>query len=207
MKMSTYERNFIDQAIIGYSDFHRFRPKSKVLSLHERKNLLDKNFEFNDENLLKIEQINELLHDKLLKAYNMAEVIEDLLISRMQLQDQFISDYEIDFRLSLFSKEKYSRIEDMEGNPFFCYEPLIIVYHKKDISSAKDIESYKESLRSTNFNEYPSGHPLHYQFHSAILHDLKEHTMLSWQDIIDIDQVWFEVILNVQNIEKLNLPT
>ena len=208
MKMSSYERNFIDQATIGYSDFHHYRPKNKVLALHERKNHLNKRFEFTDENLLKIEKINEILQDKLLKAYNMAEVLEEVLISNMQLKENFISDYEIEFRLSLFSRKKYSEIEDLDGNPFFNYEPLLLYFHKRNENcTQQDIDQYKDSLKSTNYNDHPISHPLHSQHHHLLLHDLEDHTILAWQDIIDIDEVWFEVILNVQNISEVNLST
>jgi hypothetical protein len=206
MKMSSYERNFLDQATIGYSDFHRYRSKSKVLSLHERKNQLNKKFEFTAENLLKIEKINELLQDKLLKAYNTAEVLEEELICKQHLNENFISDYEIEFRLSLFSKEKYSGIEDLDGNSFFTYEPLLLSFCKRDGNcTQQDIDDYKDSLKSTNYNDFPVGHPLHYQHHHLLLHDLEDHTILAWQDIIDIDQIWIEVIINVQNICEVKM--
>lgn len=206
MKMSSYERNFVDQATIGYSDFRRYRSKSRVLSLHERKNQLNKKFEFTAENLLKIEKINELLQDKLLKAYNIAEVLEEELICKQHLNENFISDYEIEFRLNLFSREKYSGIEDLDGNPFFTYEPLLLFFHKRDSNcTQQDIDDYKDSLKSTNYNDYPIGHPLKYQYHSLLLHDLEDHTILAWQDIIDIDEIWFEVIINVQNICEVKM--
>lgn len=206
--MSKYEANFIDQATIGFSDFHIYRPKSKVLSLDERKNKLNKKFEFSTENIIKIAKINELLQNKLLKAYDMAEVLEHMLISKMELQHHFISDYEIEFRLHLFSREKYSEIADLDGNPFFTYEPLLLYFHKwNENCTQQDIDDYNKSLKSTNYNHYPVGHPLHYQIHNLILHDLEDHTILAWQDIIDIDEVWFEVILNVQNISKVNLSS
>lgn len=206
MKMSKYEANFNDQAIIGYSDFRRNRHKSKVLSLHERKNHLNKRFEFTDENLLKIEIINELLQDKLLKAYNTAEVLEEELICKQHLNENFISDYKIEFRLSLFSKEKYSGIQDLDGNSFFTYEPSLLFFYKRNENcTQQDIYEYKVSLKSTNYNDHPIGHPLHSQHHHLLLHDLEDHTILAWQDIIDIDEVWFEVIVNVQNISEMKI--
>jgi hypothetical protein len=206
MKMSTYERNFLDQATIGYSDFIRYRPKSKLDSLHERKKQLNKKFEFTTETLFKIEKINEFLLDKLLKAYNTAELMEEELTCKQHLNENFISDYEIEFRLSLFSKEKYSGIEDLEGNPFFTYKPSLLFFYKKNGNSTqKDIDDYKNRIKSTNYNDYPIGHPLHNQHHNIILHDLEDHTILAWQDIIDIEEIWFEVIVNVQNIFEVKM--
>ena len=204
--MSSYEKNFLDQATIGYSDFRRYRPKSKVLSLHERKNRLNKKFEFTAENLRKIEKINEVLQYKLLKAYNTAELLEEKLLSIQYLNDNFISDYEIGFTLVLFSKEKYSGIEDMDGQPFFSYEPLLLPFYKRNGNcTQEDIVENKESIKSTNYNDYPIEHPLHYQHHNLLLHDLEDHTILAWQDIIDIDEIWFEVVIRVQNIFDVNM--
>jgi hypothetical protein len=124
----------------------------------------------------------------------------------MELHDHFIIDYEIEFRLSLFSKGKYSEIEDLDGNPFFNYEPLLLCFHKRNENcTQQDIDDYKDSLKSTNYNDHPIGHPLHSQHHHLLLHDLEDHTILAWQDINDIDEIWFEVVLNVQNISDVNL--
>jgi len=45
--------------------------------------------------------------------------------------------------------------------------------------------------------------PLNHFSHCYIFNDLLDHTILSYQDIIDIEDIWIDVVLRVQNFQVL----
>ena len=134
------------------------------------------------------------------EAFAKAEIIEKYLNEQMQQLDTFISDYEIDFRVSLWAERKYEDIEELQGNSFFETKPSFAFYKRSDTSQS-EIDEHKQWLFEENHNEYPQ--IFKGQHHCYLLHDLIDHTYLSWQDIVDIEEVWFEVIVIVQNFSTL----
>ncbi len=48
-----------------------------------------------------------------------------------------------------------------------------------------------------------ANHPLKNQHHSYLLHHLYDHTFLAWQDIVDIEEIWIEIELTIQNFTIL----
>jgi hypothetical protein len=62
-------------------------------------------------------------------------------------------------------------------------------------------DEHKRFLFEFDLNEYPGA--FIGQRHCALLHDLYDHTYLSFQDIIDIEEVWIEVFVRVQNFTKI----
>lgn len=160
-------------------------------------------FIFNQFHIKRIESINQLLGNKFKKAYDLAEKMEQEILTIIGQTGSFISDYEIEFRLSLFEEKKYAHVEELQGNPFFEYEPSYW-FRKKGGSDNEDINEYKNWLFNENHNEFQHqlNHPLKDQYHCILLHDLYDHTYLSWQDIVDIEEVWFEVMVLFQNIDN-----
>jgi len=200
--MDKYDEIFLEQAKIGYNNFnkqyHHFSDKSNLL--RQRKIQLNNQFEFTEKNVKRINEINQILRQKTESAFDNAEYLENSILDLIKGARPFISDYEIEFKLSLFSPQKYSKIEDLDGNPFFEYNPIL--GFNKSVDSPGLIEIKKNiDLLQTNFNEFQfSEHPLKEQNHCYLLHDLYDHTILSWQDIVDLEEIWFEVILTLQNI-------
>jgi len=202
--MKSCNEIFLEQARIGYANYFRlYHNKKRFQILNDRKHNQNKRFVFDDYNLTRVERINNLLDKKLKDAYHQAGQLEQNLIHEIENKNSFISDYEIDFNLSLYAENKYKDIEDLQGNSFFEFRPTI-GYYKYDKDKIFENEKHKEWLLNTNHNEYENtGHPLKNQHHCWLLHELYDHTYLSWQDIVDIEEVWFEVILTVQNFESI----
>lgn len=182
--------------------FLRYHQKSQYHDLQERKYLLNENFIFSDMNFKRLSDINTLLAEKSESAYQQAERLENDVLTLMQNNDSFISDYEIGFEVSLFSERKYSDIPDLQGNPFFQWEPIWFYKTKKGKESEKN--EHKDWLFKTDHTEViQEGHPLYGFHHCYLFHDLIDHTILSYQDIVDIEDIWFEVVLRIQNFQDI----
>lgn len=121
----------------------------------------------------------------------------------MQNQDTFISDYELSFKLSLFAEKKYADIPDLQGNPLFQCEP--IWFYKAGTGEESEKNRHKDWLFKTDHTEViEEGHPLYGFHHCYLFHDLIDHTILSFQDIVDIEDIWLEVVLRIQNFQDIS---
>jgi hypothetical protein len=199
--MNKYEKLFLQQARKGYFNYIRTGRYKKEIPLIERKHELNKLFEFTVENIDRLKKINNLLFKKSIEAYQTAEIFENSILAMMRQADSFISDYEIQFQFQYFSEVKYSHIPSLQGNPFFEHEPIF--YNKAD-RPKPEIEEAKNWLFNTSHTEIiQKNHPLNNFNHCYIFHDLINHTILSYKDIIDIEDIWVEVKLRVQNFQEL----
>ncbi|MEI6890382.1 MAG: hypothetical protein WCL03_14025 [Bacteroidota bacterium] len=199
--MNKYDKAFFQQARMGYSNFARTRGDMKENVLKERKHELNKQFEFTAENINRLKNINNLLFKKSFEAYQTAETFENNILAMMRQPNSFIFDYDIQFQFQYFSEVKYSHIPSLQGNPFFEHEPIF--YHKAD-RPKPEIEEAKDWLFNTSHTEIKhEDHPLNNFSQCYIFHDLLDHTILSYQDIIDIEDIWIDVILRVQNFHTI----
>ena len=199
-----YDKLFLKQASLGYSNLmHRYYRKNPKEKLRERQHLLDNDFVFSEDTIKRLSDINTLLAEKSEAAYQQAERLENDVLALMQNNDSFISDYEIGFDVSLFSERKYSNIPDLQGNPFFQWEPMS--FYKTKTEKETDNSEHKDWLFKTDHREsIHEGNPLSGFRHSYLFHELTDHTILSLQDIVDIEDIWFEVILRIQNFQEIH---
>ena len=200
--MNKYDKVFLKQARLGYSKFlSHYHRKSQEEDLRDRKHALNKEFVFSEENVNRLSHINKLLADKSKDAYEMAEKLESYILPGMKDPDTFISDYEIEFEVCFFAEKKYSHIPDLQGNPFFECQP--IWFSKADRKEA-ECKEHKDWLFNTDHTEVFQGRQQLSSFkHSYLFHDLIDHTILSYQDIADIEDIWIEVVLTVQNFQEI----
>jgi len=202
-----YDKLFLKQASLGYSNImHRYYRKNPNEKLRERKHLLDMDFVFSEENIKRLSDINTLLTEKSEAAYHQAEKLENDVLALMQNNDPFISDYEIGFVVSLFSEKKYSNVPDLQGNPFYQWEP--VWFYKGKAGKETEKNEHKDWLFKTDHTEViQEGHLLNNFNHCYLFHDLIYHTILSFQDIVDIEDIWLEVVLRIQNFQIIPLLT
>jgi hypothetical protein len=199
--MDSYNKIFLEQARIGYNNFARqYREKEKFNILYKRKNSLNRQFFSDFTNIARVDEINNYLKQKERAAYDQAEQLEQYMLLEMKKDYSFISDYEIEFRVSLFAENKYNNVQELQGDSFFQYEPTL-GFIKFDENNPQLKDDKKDWLFNVNHNEHTD--TFEGQHHCWLLHELYHHTYLSWQDIIDIEEVWFEVILKVQNFESI----
>jgi hypothetical protein len=198
-----YDKLFFEQARLGFDNFSKkYNWKNQYYDLFDRKHKLNKEFMFSDENVKRLSDINAILQGKSELAYKQAERLEANIITDMQNSDPFISDYEIEFLLSFFAEQKYSHIPNLQGNTFFECKPI---WFAKADRSESERKEHKDWLFKTDHTEIiHEGHPLYNFRHCYLFHDLIDHTILSYQDIVDIEDVWIEVVLTVQNFQSVS---
>ena len=122
----------------------------------------------------------------------------------MENHETFIIDYEIGFTFCFFAENKYAHIPDLQGNPFFEYEPIWFL--KAGNKTESEITDHKDFYLKEDFNErIRDGYPLNNFPHCYLFHDLTDHTILALQDIVYIEDIWVEVVLRVQNFQNINL--
>ena len=121
----------------------------------------------------------------------------------MKNPDPFILDYEIEFLMSFFAEQKYAHVSDLQGNAFFECKPMWFAKAHHPESERKE---HKVWLFKTDHTEaIQEGHPLNGFRHCYLFHDLINHTILSYQDIVDIEDIWIEVVITVQNFQSNTL--
>lgn len=189
---------FIEQALLGHDRFRkRYHFKPQYKRLLKRRKYYNGLFDFTHENIKKLEQVNNTLAIAYKQAYKQAEDFETNIKSAIKAKTPYIIDYEIDLKLHLWSPQKYKAFEDMDGNPFYS-DSLSIGFSKQQVE-IEDLD-FKHYLLDENHNIfYNSDHPLSGQFHCWPFHVLYDHTALSWQDLVDVETIEFDVVLNIQN--------
>lgn len=119
-------------------------------------------------------------------------------------KETFISDYEIGFTVSFFAEKKYSRIPNLQGNPFFEYDDPIWFKKAGNDTESEGIQHKNFYLKEDFRETIREGYPLNNFPHCYLFHDLTDHSILSLQDIVDIEDIWVEVGLRVQNIQDVS---
>lgn len=202
--MEDYQKYFVEQAEIGYSEFIRkyIHTRKYDTPLIKRAIELNQNFEFTTKNIARLAEINDLLSEKEKSAFALATKYEEYILANIAEPNPFVFDYEIDFELALYSSNKYKGHPVLEENPILCYKPFNFSFTKKEhIHLHKQPDGIEEI---TNWNEYQfsEDHPLKDQNHCLLFHDLYDNAFLAWQDIVDIETIWFDVILKIQNCQE-----
>lgn len=177
--------------------------------LKDRKREMEYHFPFTPEQVAKIEGINTCLDKKYRAAIKQAEKLADIGMNQVE-NDPFINDYEIEFVVDIYSTSKYDHISEMDGIPIYS-ELTSLGFLKHEFQKQK--ESGKNSsinqpesgsltwfLEEThNEYRYQTNHPLQHQHHCWLFHELYDHTYLAWQDILDMEAIWIDVVLVTQH--------
>jgi hypothetical protein len=202
--MNKYEKLFLKQARLGYSNLlHRYHDKNPDIVLRERQHLANKDFVFSDATIKRLSDINTLLTERSEAAYEHAEKLECEILALMKNPHPFILDYEIEFEMSFFAEQKYAHVPSLEGNPFFECRPMWFMKFDRGEIERRE---HKEWLFKTDHREnIREGHPINGFCHCYLFHDLIDHTILSYQDIVDIEDIWLEVVLTVQNYQSFSI--
>ena len=146
-------------------------------------------FNFSIDNINKIRNLNAKLKKEEERIRPFAKQLNDTL--KKQVAEKQIDDFNICQELSVFSNKelvctKLRKVE--EGNPFMEMKDFSLFY-----------EYTEESFYVDNWNELHKEHPLGNEFFCYTMHSLVFHGLLSWQDIIDIEEVWIELKVDYQN--------
>lgn len=204
--MDKYEKVLIEQAL---ADNHPEIGDGLWHVLNDRRSALNSQFEFTNENVEKLDAINKWLCDIETKTLDHAKRVVAFLKQQHKAECNFLTDFELDYRLELWSPQKYAQCEPLEGNPFFTLHALLPNFKRYTNSENSpfdwEMDDNPDSLdwlRNDNHNEFAfnSEHPLRFQNHCWLFHELYDHTFLAWQDIMDIEEIWMEVLSRQQHI-------
>ena len=161
--------------------------------LSERRIKLNENFVWTDEHVEEIVKASELLAFSSEKACMYAKSLQNELAAQENNND-FLMDYEIEIKLCPYLKG-YEDNEDNWGDCFMYVlcEP-IIKRHKNVLTCRYDDDKYFD--RSESWNTDENFRPLDCfkdKYISYAIHELRDETWWSFQDIISIDRVCAEV--------------
>ena len=143
--------------------------------------LYNKNI-FSSQNIAKLTRLNEKLKKEETRIYAFSHRLDALL--NKQKKDNLIDNYIIHQEVSLRSNnpECNKRHKVQEGIPFWKDQTFNLFYYNKE-----------DMFYSENWNELVPEHPLGKIEFCYTMHCLCFHSTLSWQDLLDIDDVRIEL--------------
>ncbi len=170
-----------------FDQIEKENQREKEQFLFARKRVLNKQFKFDAKQLKQLIKLNKYLTVKQNEILEICSKLNKQLAKQVKTKNNWFHDYEIEIYMA-FNNEQY---EDP------IYESKCILHYSKNSKINKDL-GYRG-----NFNDRQETHPLYKQTHCYIFHHLYDHTSLAWQDIININETWFEIVVRYQLIEKL----
>ena len=158
--------------------------KEEKRKLSARRNALNRNFLFTDDNIGKLRKLNDILHKRETVIHAHANRLRK--IQKEWVGNKWIDEYELECTMMLWNSKLDILDPEFEGNPF--HESSLIHFGNTD----NDVD---EVFFTDNWNEFAHSpdHPLSKEFHCYTFHHIYDHTVLSWSDIVEIDQVWIEI--------------
>jgi hypothetical protein len=173
-----------------------------ILALRSGK--LMKDFKWTKETHDAFMQVNDKLLSIFTAAYKEAELTASQLEARIENNDKFLQDYEIEIQI-----EPHLKDCDNENNHFgfVLSEPINDFYPiSEHISHSgygnKDISVYLDT--SYNWNIEYVGSEFKNDYISYCIHNLLDNNW-SIQDILNIDQIWANVRVDHQYNEKVKI--
>ena len=151
--------------------------------------LSNKKFSFTDSNINKIKILNNKLKKEEIRILPFAIQLKASLVKLVN--EGVIYDSNFFSSLSLYSNNAKcnKRNNSSEGNPFWVEKHFSLFHQSMD----KDDMFYTD-----NWNELPKEHPLGNEFFCYSMHCICFHSHLSWQDFVDIDDVWIDLKVDYQ---------
>lgn len=162
----------------------------------------EKNFKFTSRYIEKLKSLNSQINKEEKRLTDLEKKLRPHLKELLDAGE--IDDSNFYFKMQCFSDNtkcnKRHKVE--EGDPIFEYE-----FHSTDYFVGGENENEEEG----NWNEYK----YHEQDYAPVselpfcfsMHWLVFHSDLSWQDLADIDYVWFDLKIDYQLFFKTKNPT
>lgn len=191
---------FLEQAIMGLSNFKKKdKTGTSMKILQKRRNYLNKTFILTPQISNKVKELQDVFTQKMKICVEYTKTLEAQILQKQTETHSDFEDYYIEFRVSLFSPNKYADIEEMEGQPFYSFKEVFVENGNLENDSPFDYTLPPE------FTALNKNHPLQGIHHNMLMHDLFDHhDILSYSDIIDVEEIWIEPIIRLQNIFKVN---
>jgi len=195
-----YDEVFMEQASLGFYRFqNRYMKTEKMKLILDRQEILNKSFVYTPDVRDKVLQFQNVYTQQFKEAIENVLSVEEFVKAKMENNKSCISDYTIDFEVHLYSPKKYSHIDEMESCPFFYFESYCLGFGE-DIT--KSNEAF-DLVLPPEFTSNTLNHPLQGIEHNYLIHELFDHTILTYSDILETEQVWIEAKLCMQKIFDL----
>ena len=150
--------------------------------------LAQRDFIFTSTNLKIIRRLNLKLKNEEIRIRHFAKKLNRTL--KEQLKEKDIDDCNFTIKISLFiNKKSCNKRHNVEmGNPFTEVYFLLLFNDELD----------DDYYYTDNWNEFGERHPLANDFICYSMHCLLFDQPISYQDLIDIDDVWLEIKVDYQ---------
>lgn len=148
---------------------------------------LNKDFDFSDDSVFKIRDLNSKLKNEEVRISKYVENLNKILAN--DVNEKQIDDFIINASFCVFSKNANcnKRHNTEQGEPFWKDKSYTLFDENTDVAFYND-----------NWNELAKEHPLSNEFFCYTMHCLLFHSPLTWQDIVDIDDVWIDLNIRYQ---------
>lgn len=208
-KLETYTVEQLDEFIL--LDYWN---KSKKIDdeleeyLRIRKRKLNETFEWTPENMERFLSLNQKLIDCWKKLFAEAQTIFNVLQKRIDEKDDFLHDFEIEAKVD---SDIYVPDEDGElDEPQDCIEEVLMdslrtvsrIVNRKTFGSEQCFEWVIYLDKEQNWN-HDFGGKFDNHFISQAIHELYDHSRLSFPDILKINRLWAELEVRHQHFQDL----
>ena len=170
--------------------------KNTLISINDKKQLKMisvKKVRFYIENINKLRSLNDKLKKEEERIRPFAKQLFDVL--NKQKTEKQIDDFNVWQELIVIINKGIhcSKCKNVaEKNPNMEKKDFLLFGEYTDERFYKD-----------NWNELPKDHPLGNEFFCYTMHSLVFHSYVSWQDIIEIEEVWIELKVDYQFFVKV----
>ena len=184
-----------------YSPVYKTHSEEKLDDLlRARQRKLNAAFEWTPENCEKLLYLNQQLIECWEMLHEEARQTFDTIKKRINASDKFLTDFDIDARITF-------HLTDVEENDIGeiledSIPELGVNHYSYNREACFDENLYLDRNHNWNHDHWFKGKFDDY-FISQAIHDLYDHTLLSFCDILKIDELWGEVKVDYQHCRKL----
>ena len=155
------------------------------------------NFVFSPDTIERIKSLNYKLKREEERIRHFARELK--LTLKKQVAEKQLDDFNFRTRFCVFSSDAACNIRHQveEGDPIW-EDKSYTMYRDEQEESFYEDNWNEHHWNELDLNEHHIPHPLGHLFFCYTMHCLVFHSDLSWQDIIDIDDVWLELKVDYQ---------
>lgn len=170
------EKNFLD----AIQKTHCKRTYEEEVKLNQRNKAIMLRFPGTLRTDKKLELLNQTLKSEEKRIFPIFRQIESQCAALVLNKD--IDDFEIEIVLECWNNDYYEKYDNsIEGNPFFETVCGFMAFQQGELYEDED---WREPFDNGILAE---------EQHCYSFHHLYEHTDLTWFDLCNIDEIWFEL--------------
>lgn len=213
-KFHDYTVEQLDKSIVDFYEIGKkySETEAELLEemLHERQQKINETFEWTPENKEKFLCLNRKLIDCWEKLHAEALQVVETLQSRLNKPDRFLHDYEVEAKIRPFINkldedgewgEAYNCIEEVLINLLDDFYPFVNRTNYNSRSDNTYVIYLKKEQNWSHWHQFKG--EFEGEYISQAMHDLYDHTYLSFPDILKINELWGELQIIHQHFVEL----